>query len=145
MPADIRQAGATTADGFGDSIGSAYPGTGTPEEAESPEPLPEPSGAFPDLDSGVHGARVLRFLERGFYFDRIWGACSRTISTRSSTRAPWHHNLFIATITGVLLLFWYRPSVHLAYSSVQGMAGSWLTAGCCDRSPYTPTSRCSSA
>jgi len=131
MPADIPQAGATTADGFGSPLGSTYPGAETPEEAESPEPAPDPSGAFPDLDAGVRGARLLRFLERGFlHFDRLVGrVLPDEMNPFLHTGAIAITNLFIATATGVLLLFWYRPSVHLAYSSVHGMAGSWLTAG----------------
>jgi coenzyme F420-reducing hydrogenase delta subunit/NAD-dependent dihydropyrimidine dehydrogenase PreA subunit len=35
----------------------------------------------------------------------------------------------VATVTGVVLLIWYKPSVHLAYESVQGMADSPYTAG----------------
>ncbi|MBZ0136807.1 MAG: cytochrome b N-terminal domain-containing protein [Planctomycetes bacterium] len=35
----------------------------------------------------------------------------------------------VATITGILLLFWYSTSVHTAYSSVQAMDAQWWGAG----------------
>ncbi len=87
--------------------------------------------AFPDLLGGVRGARLLRFLERGFlYFDRLVArALPDEFNPFLHTGAVVITNLFIATATGVLLLFWYRPSVHLAYSSVHGMADSPFTAG----------------
>ncbi|MEE8385132.1 MAG: hypothetical protein V3S01_04380, partial [Dehalococcoidia bacterium] len=37
--------------------------------------------------------------------------------------------IFVATVTGIVLLIWYRPSVALAWNSVDAMSMAPFTAG----------------
>jgi len=89
-------------------------------------PLPETA-----LDSDVRGSRVLRWLERGFLqLDRLLGkALPEPLNPLLHTGAIAVTALIIALATGVLLLLWYRPSLHLAYDSVAAMSASPWTAG----------------
>jgi coenzyme F420-reducing hydrogenase delta subunit/NAD-dependent dihydropyrimidine dehydrogenase PreA subunit len=84
-----------------------------------------------DLAPGVRGGSALRALERLFLaLDR---ALARVLPDALN---PFAHTgaiavtaLVVATASGVLLLFWYRPSVHLAYDSVAALSQAPLTAG----------------
>lgn len=125
MSAEQTQAGAATAEAVGGRYPAALP------DREAPEIAPEPARARADLEPRVLGGTILRFLERGFlYLDRLIGrVVPEPLNPFLHTGAVVVTSLLVATVTGVLLLFWYRPSVHLAWPSVSGMASQPWTAG----------------
>jgi coenzyme F420-reducing hydrogenase delta subunit/Pyruvate/2-oxoacid:ferredoxin oxidoreductase delta subunit len=106
-----------TADGVGPPSMRSVDGSRTTTGA-APSEAPAPSG-------------ILRKLEKGFiYLDRLIarfvpGALNPMLHTGALAVAT----LFVATASGVLLLFWYKPSVHLAYESVEAMSNSPFGAG----------------
>lgn len=81
-------------------------------------PAPETPG------SRVRGDRALRVGERAFLLlDRLLGrAIPDELNPFLHTGAVALTALAIATVTGVLLLFWYSPSVHFAYASVDNLS-----------------------
>jgi ferredoxin/coenzyme F420-reducing hydrogenase delta subunit len=85
----------------------------------------------PRTADDVRGGSALAWLERGFlYFDRLIGrVLPQPLNPFLQTGAVAIWSLAIATVTGVLLLIWYRPSVHLAYESVEVMSSLPWTAG----------------
>ncbi|MCP4007717.1 MAG: hydrogenase iron-sulfur subunit [bacterium] len=85
----------------------------------------------PSLGQPVRAHGVLERLERGFlYLDRLVETfLPRSLNALHHTGAIAITALFVATVTGVLLLLWYRPSVHMSYSSVAAMSSHPWTAG----------------
>jgi len=83
------------------------------------------------LDSDVLGNRLLRRLERGFlHMDRLLGRIlPESLNPFLHTGAVTAASFIVAIVTGVLLLFWYRPSLLMAYDSVAAMSTSPWTAG----------------
>jgi NAD-dependent dihydropyrimidine dehydrogenase PreA subunit/coenzyme F420-reducing hydrogenase delta subunit len=77
------------------------------------------------------GGRLLRALERAFlYLDRALGRLlPPALNPFLQTGAVAIMATTIATLTGIVLLVWYRPSVHMAYVSVAGMSDAPWTAG----------------
>lgn len=91
---------------------------------QEPEPAPEPA---------VRGEDFLRRLENGFLrFDRlVERALPAALNPFAQLGAMANTCLIIAVISGVLLLFWYTPSVHQAYDSLERLrdgsfVGQWL-------------------
>jgi quinol-cytochrome oxidoreductase complex cytochrome b subunit/coenzyme F420-reducing hydrogenase delta subunit/Pyruvate/2-oxoacid:ferredoxin oxidoreductase delta subunit len=74
---------------------------------------------------------LLRWLEKGFLrFDRLIGrVLPEPLNPFLHTGAIAVVTLLVATVTGIILLLWYRPSVHLAHQSVQAMSDAPFTAG----------------
>jgi coenzyme F420-reducing hydrogenase delta subunit/Pyruvate/2-oxoacid:ferredoxin oxidoreductase delta subunit len=74
---------------------------------------------------------VLRSLEKLFLLlDRaIERVVPDSLNPLQHTGAIAVVSFLVATVTGIALLIWYRPSVNLAYESVQGMSASPYTAG----------------
>ena len=95
-----------------------------PDDAASGGPLAERLNE-------VHLDRTLRALERGYlYFDRLLRrVLPEPLNPFLQTGAIAITSLVIATVTGVVLLLWYRPSVHMAYSSIAAMSDAPWTAG----------------
>jgi ferredoxin len=93
-----------------------------PEGDGAPEVVVEPP---------VWGAGLLRGLERGFLrLDRLLSrALPEDLNPFLHTGAIAVTSLLIATATGIVLLLWYRPSVHMAYLSVAAMSEAPWTAG----------------
>lgn len=92
---------------------------------------PRPAALARPPSADVRGARLLLALERGVL--ALDHALGRAIPERLN---PFLHTgafaittFLVALVTGVLLLFWYRPSVHFAYESVAAMAAAPWTAG----------------
>jgi len=85
----------------------------------------------PDSDAIETPTGVLRFFGRGFlYLDRLFSRiASDELNPLLHTGAIAITSTLIATVTGVVLLIWYKPSVHFAYESVQAMSLSPYTAG----------------
>jgi ferredoxin len=79
----------------------------------------------------VRGAGLLRGAERGFlHLDRALGrVLPEALNPFLHTGAIAITCLVVATVTGIVLLIWYRPSVHLAYESVAAMSDAPWTAG----------------
>ncbi len=79
----------------------------------------------------IRGEGLLRALERPFLaLDRALArALPDELNPLQHTGAIAITLLVVATVTGVILLFWYRPSVHLAYGSVADLTQSPLVAG----------------
>jgi ferredoxin/coenzyme F420-reducing hydrogenase delta subunit len=98
-----------------------------------PEPGGGDGGAPPPdiIDPPVRGEGLLRLLDRGFlHLDRIVGrVLPEPFNPFLQTGAIAITALLVATVTGIVLLLWYRPSVHLAYSSVEAMSATPWTAG----------------
>jgi len=96
------------------------------ESTGATAPDPDASPVEPPLPSGV-----LRRLGAGFvYLDR-WIArwVPDPLNPLLHTGAIAVTTLFIATLTGIALLIWYKPSVHLAYDSLEAIAQAPLGAG----------------
>jgi len=74
--------------------------------------------------SRVRGEGALRLGERAFLaLDRLLGrAIPDALNPFLQTGAVAVTSLAIATVSGVLLLFWYSPSVHAAYSSTAALS-----------------------
>lgn len=70
------------------------------------------------------GDRALNKAERA-----IEKGLPRQYNPLAYTGALAGYSFIIATVSGILLLFWYSPSVHTAYSSVQAMDAQWWGAG----------------
>jgi coenzyme F420-reducing hydrogenase delta subunit/NAD-dependent dihydropyrimidine dehydrogenase PreA subunit len=87
------------------------------------------SGATPSQPPVPSG--ILRQLEKGFiYLDRMIGRwVPESLNPMLHTGAIAVTALFIATVTGIVLLIWYKPSVHLAYESLDAMSKSPLGSG----------------
>lgn len=103
-----------------------------PRLAMTPEVTDEPARHPNAPDDGeVRAEPVLRLLERGFlYFDRLLGrALPEPLNPFLQTGAVAITSLAVATLTGIVLLIWYRPSLHLAYDSVAAMSQAPFTAG----------------
>lgn len=104
------------------SNGAESPGRDLPtisgDTAVEPHPLERPSG-------------VLRGLEKAFLLlDRaIARVVPEALNPLQHTGGIAVVTFLVATVTGIVLLIWYRPSVNLAYESVQGMSASPYTAG----------------
>jgi coenzyme F420-reducing hydrogenase delta subunit/Pyruvate/2-oxoacid:ferredoxin oxidoreductase delta subunit len=79
----------------------------------------------------ARGQRLLDALERPFLaLDRVvQKAIPEHLNPFTQTGAVANTAFLIACVTGILLLFWYVPSVHQAYSSVEAMGDQPLTAG----------------
>ena len=82
-------------------------------------------------EARVRGDAALRALERPFLaLDRLLArVLPDALNPFLQTGAVAVTAILVAVVSGVLLLFWYRPSVHLAYSSVAAMSDSPASAG----------------
>ncbi|MDP6980735.1 MAG: hydrogenase iron-sulfur subunit [Myxococcota bacterium] len=105
-----------------------FQGSGPPG---SPQPVSvigdlRAASQLPDEPKGA-----LRALEKGFlYLDRlIERAVPDTLNPLQHTGAIAVVTFLVAAVTGIVVLIWYRPSVNLAYESVEAMSSSPLTAG----------------
>jgi ferredoxin/coenzyme F420-reducing hydrogenase delta subunit len=83
------------------------------------------------VDPPVRGEGLLRLLERGFLaLDRLVArALPAAFNPFQQTGAIAVTTLLVATVSGIVLLLWYSPSVHAAYESVAGMSEAPWTAG----------------
>jgi ferredoxin/coenzyme F420-reducing hydrogenase delta subunit len=83
------------------------------------------------LTAPVRGEPLLRRLELLFlHLDRLLGrTLPESLNPFLQTGAVATTSLLVATATGVVLLLWYRPSVHAAYESVAAMSAAPWTAG----------------
>lgn len=94
-------------------------------------PAPVLRGDHASANPPVRGDRLLSWLERPLLLlDR---GVSRLVP---AARNPFAHTgaiatttFIIATISGILTLLWYSPSVHQAYESVEAMTAATLTGG----------------
>ena len=88
----------------------------TSPQAEQIPPATRADGLLRRLDTGWH------------YLDRlIQSAIPPSLNPLSQLGGIANTCLIIAVITGVLLLFWYTPSVHHAYESLEKIkSSSWL-------------------
>ncbi len=85
----------------------------------------------PARDQMERPTGLLRGLGRIFlYIDRLFARIvDESLNPMFHTGAITVASTLIATVTGVVLLVWYKPSVHFAYESVQAMSQSPYTAG----------------
>lgn len=83
------------------------------------------------LEPGVRADGLLRRGER--LFQLLDAALGRFLPVAWNpflhTGAVAITSLAVATVSGILLLLWYQPSVHGAYASVAAMGEAPLTAG----------------
>jgi ferredoxin/coenzyme F420-reducing hydrogenase delta subunit len=84
-----------------------------------------------EVDPPTRGESLWRALERGFLgLDR---GLARLVPTSLNpllhTGAIAVTSFLVAAVTGIVLLLWYKPSVHLAYTSVAAMGDAPWTAG----------------
>lgn len=99
----------------------------TPRPAHREPPAPERA----PLVAPVRGEPLLRRLELVFlHLDRLLGRMlPESLNPFLQTGAVATASLLVATATGIVLLLWYRPSVHAAYESVAAMSAAPWTAG----------------
>lgn len=123
MSADQSRGGAAPPEAPHRSPGAA------PRTRAAPPPAPDLD--HPEHEPRVLGGAILRSLERAFLlFDRLVGATiPDQLNPFLHTGAVATMSLIVATASGILLLFWYRPSVHQAFPSVAAMASTPWTAG----------------
>ena len=83
------------------------------------------------LTPDVLGARLWREIERGFlYADRVLAsALPERYNPLLHSGAIAMLALVVALVSGVLLLFWYRPSLNMAWPSVAAMGQQPWGAG----------------
>ncbi|MCP5060567.1 MAG: hydrogenase iron-sulfur subunit [bacterium] len=114
--------GSSMAPDEGSALALGVPGLGT-----QPGAMKEEAPLTPQ----VHGEWLLRVPERTFlYIDRLLTRLlPEPLNPMMQTGAVAITSLIIATVTGIILLIWYRPSVHFAYESVAAMTNSPFTAG----------------
>ena len=103
---------------------SAPPSSRAASEAEAPgDPqlllgAPGVSAQAPamSVDPPLRGEGLLRLLERGFLLlDRLVGrALPAACNPFQQTGAIAVTTLLVATVSGIVLLLWYSPSVHFA-------------------------------
>ncbi len=83
-----------------------------------------------DAEPAVLGERWLRRLDQGV--QRVDSAVSRAVppglNPLAQAGAIANLAFLIASVTGVLLLFWYVPSVHQAHASMRAIEAQPLTA-----------------
>jgi coenzyme F420-reducing hydrogenase delta subunit/ferredoxin len=86
---------------------------------------------LPGLEAAEPPEGLLRGLEKFFlYLDRgIGRVVPDSLNPLQHTGAIAVVTFLIATVTGIVLLIWYRPSVHLAHQSVEMMSAHPYTAG----------------
>jgi hypothetical protein len=96
-------------------VGAVGPEAAAPANRPSP-----PIGVASPLDPEVRGAGILRRGERAFLvLDRLLArALPEEWNPFLQTGAIAITSTIVATVTGIVLLIWYRPSVHQAYSSI---------------------------
>jgi coenzyme F420-reducing hydrogenase delta subunit/Pyruvate/2-oxoacid:ferredoxin oxidoreductase delta subunit len=111
-------------------------GADSPEEPEGPRrTLPLAHGVISHggerAEPPVRGERVLRAGDRLFQgLDRLVSlALPRELNPFAQTGAIANLSLIVAIASGIVLLVWYRTSVHLAYDSVRDMSSSPYLAG----------------
>lgn len=87
-------------------------------------------GADARPDPPVRGERLLAGAERGLLrVDRLLHrVLPESLDPLAQTGAIANTTLLVAIASGVLLLFWYSPSVHGAWPSLEDLAGAPLTA-----------------
>jgi len=89
-------------------------------------PPHEHEPAEPDRPRGLLRAFGKVFL----YLDRVIGRfVPEALNPLHHTGAIAVVSFLVATVTGIVLLIWYRPSVNMAYASVEAMSASPYTAG----------------
>lgn len=85
----------------------------------------------PERDEVEPPTGLLRGLGRIFlYVDRLFAKIvDEPLNPMFHTGAITVASTLIATVSGIVLLVWYKPSVHFAYESVEAMTQSPYTAG----------------
>ena len=93
---------------------------------KSPLHLALVSDAGERVEPPVRGERLLRVGDRLFQrIDRVVSlALPRELNPFAQTGAIANVTLITAIVSGIVLLIWYRTSVHLAYDSVRDMSSS---------------------
>jgi ferredoxin len=84
-----------------------------------------------EVDPPTRGDGLWRRLERGFALaDRVIGrVVPESLNPLLHTGAIAVTAFLVAAVTGIILLLWYKPSVHFAYASVAAMGDAPWTAG----------------
>jgi ferredoxin/coenzyme F420-reducing hydrogenase delta subunit len=97
------------------AVGAVAPKAAAPAHCQ-----PTPFGVESPLDPEVRGAAALRRGERVFLaLDRLLArALPEPWNPFLQTGAIAITSILVATVTGIVLLIWYRPSVHQAYASL---------------------------
>ncbi len=75
------------------------------------------------------GERILDAIYRGFLYLNQWikRGITEELNPFAQLGAVANTLFIISLISGILLLFWYSPSIHLAYQSLESVhQGSWL-------------------
>lgn len=88
-------------------------------------------GRLPDPEPPVRGEALLRALDRAWI--AVEQAVNRVLPERLNplleAGAIANVSLALAVLSGILVLIWYTPNVHDAWSSVEAMTASPWTAG----------------
>lgn len=88
-------------------------------------------GSQARAEPAVRGEQILAGAERGvLHVNRLLQrVIPEEFDPLAQTGAIANTSLLIAIVSGILLLFWYSPSVYFAWDSVEAMRQSPLTAG----------------
>jgi len=107
--------------------------TARPPEGPSTLAVMEGEGAASRLtiERRVRGESLLRPLENAFFrLDRLLGrVLPDALNPFLHTGAIAVNTFLVAAVTGIVLLLWYRPSIHLAFESVAAMSAAPFTSG----------------
>lgn len=97
-------------------MSAAPPRTGRIDEAAAQPP--------------VRGERFLRLLDAGFArLERLTAPLPSSLNPLTQTGAVANVALLVAIASGILLLFWYTPSVTGAHQSLEAIRGDLLAQG----------------
>ena len=102
---------------------------GLPRSVPACEPAELPAAMPAEAPPGVRADGLLRWLEKGWlHLDRvIHSFLPPALNPLGQLGAIANTCLIIAVLSGIALLFWYSPSVHRAYDSLEIMRqSSWL-------------------
>ncbi|MCP5066682.1 MAG: hydrogenase iron-sulfur subunit, partial [bacterium] len=101
------------------------------DQSETPQLLTIAGGKQAKAELPDEPTGALRTLEKVFlYLDRATErVVPEALNPLQHTGAICVVTFMVATVTGIILLVWYRPSVNLAYDSVAAMSLSPYTAG----------------
>ena len=102
---------------------------GLPRSVPACEPAELPAAMPAEAPPGVRADALLRWLEKGWL--HLDGLIHRfvppSLNPLGQLGAIANTCLIIAVLSGIALLFWYSPSVHHAYDSLETMRqSSWL-------------------
>lgn len=103
--------------------------SGTQEEQEQQEQAPASPRLADDLTASVRGGRVLAACDRAWSVLEGWvrsAGLADDLNPLAQLGRVANLCLLVAVATGILMLLWYKSSVHLAHGSLAALEGRSL-------------------